>query len=60
MHPERTVDEALSAVDEEIYRLQDAPPPSEELARAVKQARALFAYGSESTTNQAFWLVLLK
>jgi zinc protease len=22
----------------------------------VKQARALFAYGSESITNQAFWL----
>lgn len=56
MHPERTVDEVLAAVDEEIYRLQDAPPSAEELARAVKQARALFAYGSESTTNQAFWL----
>jgi len=26
------------------------------LLRAVKQARALFAYGSESITNQAFWL----
>jgi zinc protease len=24
--------------------------------RAIKQARALFAYGSESITNQAFWL----
>ena len=36
--------------------MQDAPPPPEELARAVKQARALFAYGSESITNQAFWM----
>jgi zinc protease len=36
--------------------LQDAPPPADELARAVKQARALFAYGSESISNQGFWL----
>ena len=26
------------------------------MAKAIKQARALFAYGSESITNQAFWL----
>jgi zinc protease len=36
--------------------LQENPPPADELARAVKQARALFAYGSESITNQAFWM----
>ncbi len=54
--PERTVDEALACMDSEIARLQEAPPPSDELTRAVKQARALFAYGSESITNQAFWL----
>jgi zinc protease len=29
---------------------------SAEIARAVKQARAVFAYGSENITNQAFWL----
>ncbi len=28
----------------------------EEIARAIKQAKALFAYGSENITNQAFWL----
>jgi hypothetical protein len=28
----------------------------DEVARAVKQARAMFAYGSESITNQAYWL----
>ena len=33
-----------------------ARSPAEEIARAVKQARALFAYGSENITNQAFWL----
>ncbi|HEX7974218.1 MAG TPA: pitrilysin family protein, partial [Anaerolineales bacterium] len=56
LHPERKVEEVISALDAEIARLQDAPPPPVELARAVKQARALFAYGSESITNQAFWL----
>ena len=30
--------------------------PEAEIARAIKQARALFAYGSENITNQAFWL----
>jgi zinc protease len=55
-HPEHGVEENLQALDEEIQRLQDEPPSAEDLRRAVKQARALFAYGSESITNQAFWL----
>lgn len=56
VHPERKAEDAVAALDEEIARLQDSPPKPEELARAVKQAQALFAYGSESITNQAFWL----
>ena len=28
----------------------------EEINRAIKQARALFAYGTENITNQGFWL----
>ncbi len=56
VHPERKPEEAIAALDEEIARLQDTPPKAAELARAVKQAKALFAYGSESITNQAFWL----
>lgn len=56
IHPERTAEEAIRAVEDEIKRIQDTPPSPEELARAVKQARALFAYGSESISNQAFWL----
>lgn len=56
LRPDRRPEEALQAIDEEIQRLQDAPPPADEVARAVKQARALFAYGSESTTNLGFWL----
>jgi len=56
IHPERKAQQAIQAIDDEIKRLQDIPPSAEELARAVKQARALFAYGSESISNQAFWL----
>jgi zinc protease len=43
-------------METEIKRLQDEPPPIKELERAMKQARAIFAYGSESISNQAFWL----
>jgi zinc protease len=47
---------ALAALDDEIKRVQDTPVSDEEIARAVKQAHAIFAYGSENITNQAFWL----
>jgi zinc protease len=56
IHPEHTIEEALQVFDEEVERLQAAPAPQNDLERAVKQARALFAYGSESITNQAFWM----
>lgn len=56
MRPDRQPEQVLSVLEDEIHRLQDSPPPADELARAVKQARAMFAYGSESITNQAFWL----
>jgi zinc protease len=49
-------DHILEVYQEELRRLQDAPAPPEEITRAIKQARALFAYGSENITNQAFWL----
>jgi zinc protease len=56
VHPESTAEAVVKAIDEEIMRIQDTPPPREDVDRAVKQARALFAYGSESITNQAFWM----
>ena len=56
VHPERSSQEVIEALDAEIKRIQDEIPSAAEIARAVKQARALFAYGSESITNQAFWL----
>jgi zinc protease len=55
-HPNRTLDAVQAAIDEEIDSLQAALPSLPELERAVKQAQALFAYGSESITNQAYWL----
>ena len=56
VHPASSAEKVISAVDDQIKRLQDQPPSGDSLARALKQARALFAYGSESITNQAFWL----
>jgi len=56
VRPERTAEAVIAAVDAEIQRLQEKPPSGDELYRAMKQARALFAYGSESITNQGFWL----
>jgi len=56
VHPQKSPEEVITAIDEEIKRAQDETPTSEALTRAVKQARALFAYGSESITNQGFWL----
>ena len=56
IHPERTPEEALTALDAEIERIQNEKVSVEEVARAVKQAKALFAYGSESITNQGFWM----
>jgi zinc protease len=52
-HPE---DEILRVIDDEIKKLQDHKVPAEDIQRAIKQAKALFAYGSENITNQAFWL----
>jgi len=56
VHPRRRPEETLAALDTELARLQEAPVSGDEIARAIKQARALFAYGSENVTNQAFWL----
>lgn len=56
VHPEHTPEEVLAAVDDEIARLLEAPVTQKEIDRAIKQAKALFAYSSENITNQAFWL----
>ena len=54
--PDIEPEKVFARIDEEIGRLQDTKVTQEEIDRAVKQARALFAYGSENITNQGFWL----
>jgi zinc protease len=48
--------EIETALDVEIERLLEEPVSEGELQTAIKQARAQFAYSSESVTNQGFWL----
>lgn len=56
VHPAHTPDGVLAAVDQEIQRVLDSPVTTTEIDRAIKQARALFAFSSENISNQAFWL----
>jgi zinc protease len=56
VHPDKKVNNVIAAIDEEIDRLQENKVNEDEIRRAIKQAKALFAYGSENITNQAFWL----
>jgi zinc protease len=56
LHPGSQAEAVITATEVEILSLLDKPASMEELHRAVKQARALFAYGSESITNQSYWL----
>ena len=43
-------------ISQEIERLISEPVPQDELERAFKQVRAQFSYGSETVTDQAYWL----
>jgi zinc protease len=56
IHPKRRPEEALEALDKEIQKVREEKVSKEEIARAIKQARAIFAYGSENISNQGFWL----
>src|SRR5512142_106007 len=56
IHPKRKPEEALAAMDEQIRLVQKELVTREEIRRAIKQARANFAFGTENITNQAFWL----
>ncbi len=55
-HPKRKPEETLAALDAEIKKLQDVLASADEIKRAVKQARAVFVYGNENITSQAFWM----
>jgi len=52
----KTPEQVLTALDSELRRVADESIRREEMDRAMKQARAIFAYGSETVTNQAFWM----
>lgn len=52
-HTPAEVEEALNA---ELERVAAESVTPEELAKAIKQAKAQFAYSSESVTAQALWL----
>ena len=52
----KTPEQVLTALDGELRKIIETPLRREEMERAVKQARAIFAYGSETVTNQAFWM----
>lgn len=52
----RTHEEAETALLKEIDRVREDGITQAELDKARKQARAAFAYGTESITNQAYYL----
>ncbi len=56
VHPKKTPEEVISALDGELEKIREVLIKPEEVARAAKQARAQFVFGSENITNQAFWL----
>jgi zinc protease len=52
----RSLEEVEAALDAEMDRILEEPISADELQTAIKQAKAQFAYSSESVTNQGFWL----
>ncbi len=58
VQPDQARTSVEKAIFEELSRLQEELVGQEELDRAIKGTRAMFAYGSESISNQAMWLGL--
>lgn len=56
LHDQQDPYKAIEIIDREIDRIITKRIRGSEIQRAVKQAKALFAYGLENITNQAFWL----
>jgi zinc protease len=52
----RSIQEVEDALNQQLERVRAEGITPSELDRAKKQARALFAYGTERVTSQAFWL----
>src|SRR5512140_3172856 len=56
VHPATRWEKCLASLEAEVARLQESLVTPADIQRAIKQAKALFAYGSENITNQAYWL----
>lgn len=54
--PDYTPTEVISVLDRELDKVHTTLVSQAEIDKAIKQARALFAYGSDNITNQAFWM----
>jgi zinc protease len=52
----RTPDEVEKALEAQLARVIEEPITEEELAKAIKQTKAQFAYSSETVTGQALWM----
>ena len=46
----------MEVLDRELDLVLESNIGKDELRKAIKQAQALFAYSSESVTNQGFWM----
>lgn len=54
--PGRSPDDVIAAIHAELESIVRDGITPEELAKAKKQAKAMFAYSCENITNQAYWL----
>lgn len=56
LQPGRDIDELERVLWAELDKVKRESVTQTELDKAIKQSKAQFAFGSESVTNQAFWL----
>jgi zinc protease len=54
--PGQSPEQVLEVFDLEMAKILDEPVSQAEVDKAIKQAKALFVYDSETITRQAFWL----
>ena len=54
IRPDSTPEKALQILDDETSRLMDSHVSQTDIDRAVKQARAMFVYGSEKHHQPGF------
>ena len=56
LHPAHSPEALISKLDQQLEFVAEGKITQAELDKAIKQVRALFAYGSDNITNQAFWM----